>query len=80
MSPNSVSPDIYIQILQTDSYTFTLRIGWENLLKDEPSIFALVIILLACIASISVWFQSKEILRKGTFSFDRARNETRGKK
>lgn len=46
VSPNSLITDIYIQILQTDPYTFTVRIGWENLLKDEPSIFASVIILL----------------------------------
>ena len=31
----------------------------------------------ACVASVSVWFRSKEIPRKGTFGFDRARNETR---
>ena len=31
----------------------------------------------ACVASVSVWFWSKEIPRKGTFGFDRARNETR---
>lgn len=46
MSPNSLITDIYIQILQTDPYTFTVRIGWENLLKDEPSIFASVIIFI----------------------------------
>ena len=34
----------------------------------------------ACVASVSVWFWSKEIPRKGTFGFDRARNETRAKK
>ena len=35
---------------------------------------------LACVASVSVWFRSKEIPRKGTFGFDRARNESRAKK
>ena len=35
---------------------------------------------LACVASVSVWFWRKEIPRKGTFGFDRARNETRAKK
>ena len=35
---------------------------------------------LACVASVSVWFRGKEIPRKGTFGFDRARNETRAKK
>ena len=34
----------------------------------------------ACVASVSVWFRSKEIPRKGTFGMDRARNETRAKK
>ena len=35
---------------------------------------------IAYVASVSVWFRSKEIPRKGTFGFDRARNETRAKK
>ena len=34
----------------------------------------------ACTASVSVWFRSKEIPRKGTLGFDRARNETKAKK
>ena len=33
---------------------------------------------LACVASVSVWFRSKEIPRKGTFGFDRVRNELKG--
>ena len=32
---------------------------------------------LACVASVSVWFRSKEIPRNGTFGFDRARNYLR---
>ena len=36
--------------------------------------------MVACVASVSVWFRSKERPRKGTFGFDRARNETRAKK
>ena len=32
--------------------------------------------IVACVASVSVWFRSK----KGTFGFDRAKNETRTKK
>ena len=39
-----------------------------------------VVVHLACVASVSVWFQSKEIPRKRTVGFDRARNETRAKK
>ena len=38
------------------------------------------IFLLACIASISVWFQSKERRRNGILDFGHARNETRAKK
>ena len=38
------------------------------------------ILRLACVASVSVWFRSKEVPRKGTFGIDRARNETRAKK
>ena len=36
--------------------------------------------LLACVASVSVKFRSKERPRKGIFGFDRATNETRAKK
>ena len=35
---------------------------------------------LACIASVSVWFRSKERPRNGILDFGRARNETRAKK
>ena len=34
---------------------------------------------LACVASVSVWFQSKERLRNGILCFGRARNETGAK-
>ena len=30
-----LSPNIQIQILQTDLYTFPLRISWENLIKNQ---------------------------------------------
>ena len=36
---NPLSPIIHIQILQTDLYTFPLRISQENLIKDQ-SIFS----------------------------------------
>ena len=36
---NPLSPNIHRQILQTDLYTFPLRISWENLIKDQ-SIFS----------------------------------------
>ena len=47
---NPLSPNIHLQILQTDLYTFPLRISLENLIKDQ-SIFSWVIILLILIAS-----------------------------
>ena len=45
---NPLSPNIQIQILQTNLYTFPSRMSWENLIKDQ-SIFFLVIILLPLI-------------------------------
>ena len=42
---NPFSPNIQVQILQSDLHTFPLRISWENLMKDQ-GIFSLVIILL----------------------------------
>ena len=47
-SINPLSPNIQIQILQTDLYTFPSRISSENLIKDQ-GIFTLVIILLILI-------------------------------
>ena len=44
ISLNSLSPDIHIQILQTDLHTFSKRIIKENLIKDQ-SISPLVILL-----------------------------------
>ena len=32
---NPLSPNIHIQILQTDLHTFPWRISWENLVKDQ---------------------------------------------
>ena len=32
---NPLSPNIHIQILQTDLHTFSWRISWENLVKDQ---------------------------------------------
>ena len=45
---NLLSPNIHIQILQTDLYSFPSRISWENLMKDQ-GIFSQVIILLILI-------------------------------
>ena len=44
-----LGPNIHIQILQTDLHTFSWRIGWENLVKDQIIIFLFVIILLILI-------------------------------
>ena len=41
---NPLSPNIHIQIPQTDLYTFPYRMSKENLIKDQ-SVFPLVIIL-----------------------------------
>ena len=48
LSINPLSPNIHLQILQTDLYTFPSRISWENLIKDQ-GIFPWVIILLILI-------------------------------
>ena len=40
---NPPSPNINIQILQTDLHTFPLWISWENLITDQ-GIFSSVII------------------------------------
>ena len=45
LRPNTLSPDIHIQILQTDLHTFPWRISRENLIEDQ-SIFPEVIIVL----------------------------------
>ena len=45
---NPLSPNVYIQILQTDLHTSPLRISWENLIKDH-GIFSMMIILLILI-------------------------------
>ena len=44
MNINPISPNICIQILQTDLYTFRYWSSWENL-KNYKSIFPLVIVL-----------------------------------
>ena len=40
-----LTPNIYLQRIQTELQTFPLKINWENLIKNE-SIFPQVIILL----------------------------------
>ena len=43
-----LSPNTHIQILHSDLHIFSLRMCWENLIKDQ-GIFSLVIILLILI-------------------------------
>ena len=45
---NPLSPNIHLQILQTDVHTSPLRISWENLIKNH-GIFSMMIILLILI-------------------------------
>ena len=46
----NLSPNIHVQILQTDLHTFPIRISGGNLIKDQ-GILSLVIILLILITS-----------------------------
>ena len=52
----------------------------DDLTQSLSLRFPTVTIMCSLVASVSVWFRSKERPRKGTFGFDRARNETRVKK
>ena len=52
---NPLSPNIHIQILQTDLHTSSLRIRWENLINDH-GIFSMIILLILITLSLdSVW-------------------------
>ena len=55
---------------------------WRCRLKGTSEIRGLqrCSLLLACVASVSVWFPSKERPRNGILGFGRARNQTRAKK
>ena len=57
VSLNPLSPSIHIQILQTDPYTFPLRISRENLIIDQ-GILSCVIILLMLITYILTLYGS----------------------
>ena len=46
---NPLSPNVHIQILQTDLHTFPYRISLENLIKDQR-FFPLVIFILLLIS------------------------------
>ena len=43
---NPIGPTIHIQFLQTDLHTFPYKISWENLIKNESILQALMIISL----------------------------------
>ena len=45
--------------------------------RDKQAIILSTINYLVCLASVSVWFRSKERPRNGIFSFNRAKNGTR---
>ena len=53
---NPQTPNIHIQILQTDLHSFPLRISWENLIKHQ-GIFSFVIIfyILTTLSLDNVW-------------------------
>ena len=57
----------FLQSLQKNRYLQTLN----KLHRDN--------IMIACVASVSVWFRSNERQRNGIFCFGRARNGTRTK-
>ena len=68
---NPLSPNIYIQILQTDLHTFPYWISWENLFKDQSISFSFSqLLFLLCIdidrRKIMLVSQSK---RKSLYSF-----------
>ena len=56
------------------------RCSHPNEMRDDIEVIGHVSKLIACVASVSVRFRSKERPRNGILSFDRARNETRVKK
>ena len=50
-----------MQILQTDLYTFPLRISWENLIKDHGILSLMIILLILITLSLdNVWILLEE--------------------
>ena len=64
----------YPAFLRTEFRVGTVPQTTDNCFTKSKTLF-----FLACVASVSVRFRSKERPRKGIFGFDRARNETRAK-
>ena len=51
-----------MQILQTDLYTFPLRISWENLIKDHGILSSVITLLILITLSLdNVWILLGEI-------------------
>ena len=75
-----------VPYVQIPNYPFAHRPGYLplNILHNFCFSFLLGIAAvpreIACVASVSVWFRSKERLRNGILGFGRARNETSAKK
>ena len=47
---------------------------WRPVVNGENITINKKVTVVACVASVSIWFRSKKIPRKGSFGFDRARN------
>ena len=54
-SLNPLSPNINIQILQTDLHTFPLRISWENLITDQGILFGDHLLIPITVALDNYW-------------------------
>ena len=67
---------VYLSLLGREEQ----EIPWERGWMVTWSLWCQRMFELTCVASISVWFRSKERPRNGIFGFGRARNETRTKK
>ena len=55
-----LSPNIHIQILQTDLHTFPWRISWENLVQDQIFLFVIILSILIDFALDSLWISLGE--------------------
>ena len=54
MGLNPLSPNIHMQLLQTDLYKFPLRISWENLIKDHGILSLMIILLILITQSLDI--------------------------
>ena len=60
---NPLSPNIQVQILQSDLHTFPLRISWENLMKDQGiSSLVIILLILLTLSLENVWIMLGENL------------------